>query len=242
MEIKPTVMVIADISGYTKFMSLHRVALLHAEVIITDLLETVTHSAQFPLKLNKLEGDAAFLYCDEVGDDPAAAINDIGNQIVIIMNAFADKHRLLSERSVGGCVCDACRHIGDLRLKAFAHYGDVVIKTTNGFTELGGEAPIVIHRMTKNNIHSDEYVMASADFFRHLSKPVYPHEERGTESYDSIGDVDFVAYFPEARDTALPDVPRLTRLTGIVEALRLFVVGIMGRGWRSKRAFANLPT
>jgi len=41
MEIKRVVFVLADISGYTRFMKLHTGSLLHAEVIIADLLEAV---------------------------------------------------------------------------------------------------------------------------------------------------------------------------------------------------------
>ncbi len=237
MELRPTAMVIADISGYTKFMSLHRISLLHAEVIITDLLEVVTNSVKFPLKLNRLEGDAAFLYCDELGDNPREAINDIAKQIVTMMQEFTDKHRSMLEKSIGGCLCDACQHIDVLRLKAFAHFGDVVIKVANGSIELGGEAPIVIHRMTKNSVNSDEYVMASADFCVFLDVPIYPHEERGTERYELIGNIEYVAYFPEPRMLDVAHVARLTRLTGIIEAIRLFARALFLRVHFSKMPF-----
>ena len=61
MEIKEVSLVLADISGYTEFVQAHRTALLHAEQIITDLLEAVIDSAEYPLTLNKLEGDAVLL-------------------------------------------------------------------------------------------------------------------------------------------------------------------------------------
>lgn len=239
MELRPTVMVIADISGYTKFISLHQISLIHAEVIITDLLEVVTSAAQFPLKLNRLEGDAAFLYCDELGDDLHAAVSDIARQIVDIMSAFAVKHRQLLDRSVGGCICDTCRHVDVLRLKAFAHFGDVVIKTVGGFIELGGEAPIIIHRMTKNQISSNEYVMVTGDFAQYLIEPLYPYEEKGSEHYYSIGEVGYRVYFPEPRDLKVPDVRRLSRLTGMLEALRLFAVGLTRRSTASKGRFRH---
>jgi len=37
-------------------------SLLHAEAIISDLLEAVIDHAEYPLTLSKLEGDAVFLY------------------------------------------------------------------------------------------------------------------------------------------------------------------------------------
>lgn len=41
MEIKRVALVLVDISGYTRFMKLHAMSLLHVESIITELLEAV---------------------------------------------------------------------------------------------------------------------------------------------------------------------------------------------------------
>jgi len=41
MELKRVVMVLADISGYTRLMTMHTASLLHAEAIIAELLEAV---------------------------------------------------------------------------------------------------------------------------------------------------------------------------------------------------------
>ena len=53
MEIRNVVLVMVDISGYTRFIQLHKVSVLHAEQIITDLLEAVISKAEYPLVLNK---------------------------------------------------------------------------------------------------------------------------------------------------------------------------------------------
>ena len=50
MEIKKIFLVL-DISGYTKFVRLHRFSLIHAERIISELLESVIKEAAFPLPL-----------------------------------------------------------------------------------------------------------------------------------------------------------------------------------------------
>jgi class 3 adenylate cyclase len=89
VEIKHVVLVLADISGYTRFMRVHTMSLLHAEAIITDLLEAVIDAAEFPLTLSKLEGDAAFLYAT-VEDDSrvSAAAQDILRQVTAFFEAF----------------------------------------------------------------------------------------------------------------------------------------------------------
>src|SRR5258708_25840462 len=70
MEVKRVALVLADISGYTAFMRHHDTSILHAEQIITELLETVIDSSDHPLQVSKIEGDAVFFYA--VADDDAA--------------------------------------------------------------------------------------------------------------------------------------------------------------------------
>ena len=48
-RIGTAILMIADISGYTKFIRLNRIAVMHAEVIVSKLLESVTESAKFPV-------------------------------------------------------------------------------------------------------------------------------------------------------------------------------------------------
>ena len=68
-------LLIADISGYTEFVKLHNLAKKpifgaalakgfesHATTIVADLLETVIDAVEPSLRLNKLEGDAAFFF------------------------------------------------------------------------------------------------------------------------------------------------------------------------------------
>jgi hypothetical protein len=69
MELTPVYLVLADISGYTRFVTLHGASVLHAEEIITNLMEAVLDATAAPLVLNKLEGDAAFLYAP-AADNP----------------------------------------------------------------------------------------------------------------------------------------------------------------------------
>ena len=52
--------VIADISGYTHFVS--GVELDHAQDIIADIMDTLVRALRPPFRLAKFEGDAAFVY------------------------------------------------------------------------------------------------------------------------------------------------------------------------------------
>ena len=68
------ILVLADISGYTHFSRLHFTSLLHAEEIITELMESILQSAEFPLQVGQLEGDAVLLFVESpVGREVDAA-------------------------------------------------------------------------------------------------------------------------------------------------------------------------
>jgi hypothetical protein len=111
MEIKRIVLVLADISGYTRFMKMHTMSLLHAEAIITELLEAVLDHAEYPLTLSKLEGDAALLYATLEDDvDDRAAAQDILRQVIAFFEAFKTRERAL-------IACDSChaRPVGTSR-------------------------------------------------------------------------------------------------------------------------------
>ncbi|MDA0238904.1 MAG: DUF2652 domain-containing protein [Proteobacteria bacterium] len=240
MEITPTILVFADISGYTRFIRLNKISIIHAEAIVTELLDVVTRQAAFPLKLNKLEGDGAFFYCDIGNADPADAVNDVAGQIDIMMTKFAAKHAELVRKSIGGCICGACRHLEALRLKIFAHLGDTVMKCVNDRVELGGEPPIVVHRLGKNGIAADEYVLVTDEFGRYLDHDVYPSAKPWRETYEEIGTVNCKLFLPNCRDLEQPTVWRLTRLRGIAEAVRLFWIGFSDRFTRGDRRFQNI--
>src|SRR4051794_12385962 len=56
----PTCFLIADISGYTEYLS--GVEIDHAQDILADLISTIVTALKPTLRLAKLEGDAAFCF------------------------------------------------------------------------------------------------------------------------------------------------------------------------------------
>jgi hypothetical protein len=53
-------LVIADISGYTRFLTDSE--LDHANGIVADLLNSIVDAMQTPLAVSNIEGDAVFMY------------------------------------------------------------------------------------------------------------------------------------------------------------------------------------
>ncbi len=161
MRLTRAFLVIVDISGYTSFITERTISLLHAEQIVTDLIDAVLDQARHPLVLNKLEGDAALLYGECTADDAEAA-RDMLAQVKAFFPAFAQ--RLEQQREARAhCVCDACTRIDHLALKAFVHFGELAIKQVRQFEELAGESVILVHRLLKNRVPSREYVLLTED-------------------------------------------------------------------------------
>src|SRR5262249_61934797 len=68
---RDVVIVLADISGYTRFILDNQVEAVRGQLCISVLLEAVLREVRIPLHLQKIEGDAVFLYAAHDGDEDA---------------------------------------------------------------------------------------------------------------------------------------------------------------------------
>jgi hypothetical protein len=214
--IKPVCLVIADISGYTKFLKLRILSLLHAEEIISSLLEAVVSEAEYPLQLSKFEGDAVFLYAVAEPDAHAAA-RDVYKQIHSFFDAFHRTQMQLIQTTDGGCLCEACRHIGDLRLKAVVHSGTALFKRIRNHKELAGEDVVLVHRLLKNSIKANEYIAVSDAFYRQHGGLAGEPFERHVERYDDVGTVPLNVLYRAVPNLPAMQASPLTRVRGVME-------------------------
>ncbi|GLO69099.1 hypothetical protein MACH17_06160 [Phaeobacter inhibens] len=234
------VLVVADISGYTRFIMLHRASIAHAEVIISELLESVTETASTPLKLQKLEGDSAFMYA-EISGSEKDAVADVMRQVRDFIAAFDKKKRQLFEKSIGGCIRSACQSIEVLDLKVIVHIGDVLEKKVSGSTELAGEAVIVAHRLLKNSLSGDRYVLATIDVASLLDEAPFESARQIVEPIKDMGDFLLTAYLPDGENLDRQGVRPLTRPSSYLEILRLFAASAGAKLRPRQRPFEHLP-
>ncbi len=186
MRLTHAILVIADISGYTGFIRRREVSLLHAEQIVSDLIEALVSGAERPLILNKLEGDAALLYT-ESGPEPRRTAAEVLDSLRGGFEAFrARLQAIRGERS--HCNCSACANVGALSLKAFVHAGEIAIKQLRQFEELAGDEVILIHRLLKNQVASSEYLLLTEDFAALADAPL-AHGTRHVELAEGLGEV-----------------------------------------------------
>lgn len=152
-------LLIADIGGYTKYMSLHRLSLAHAQGNIERLLEAVIDAAP-GLDLIDIEGDAAFF---SGAGDAAAARSATEASVAMHRSFHEERHRLAASNL---CPCEGCRQAGDLTLKFVAHVGDVAEQTVKRRKTLVGPDVILVHRLLKNAVPVSEYLLLSEELYR----------------------------------------------------------------------------
>ena len=197
MEAKKAAIVLVDISGYTHFIRAEKMSTIHAEEIIFDLLEAVVESADHPLTFNKLEGDAALLFAKLSADEKEIACN-IASQVQSFFDVFYKRASLLA-RERSECNCNACQRVLDLRIKAFIHHGDVVFKQFRQFLELAGEDVIITHRLTKNSIPSNEYILMTEAFFQMTGAFSGMYMETFKEVFQDVGPITGKVFYRAAK-------------------------------------------
>ena len=149
-------LLIPDISGFTEFVS--EVEISHSEHIIAELLELLIESESLGLQLCEIEGDALFFY--RLGDAPE--IEKVIEQAKIWISTFHERLNLL-KRDVY-CDCGVCQNVDHLGLKVVGHYGEVGVYSVAKRTKVIGKDVILVHRMLKNEIGKDNYLLLTDSF------------------------------------------------------------------------------
>lgn len=144
MATESACLLIADISGYTGYLS--GVEIDHAQDILADLTNTIVSALRPGFRLAKLEGDAAFTYAVTDRIDGSVLLDTIERCY------FGFRRRRRDVRQASSCECNACLRIPDLDLKFVAHHGTVLRQRVAGRDELLGADVIVVHRLLKNTV------------------------------------------------------------------------------------------
>lgn len=215
---RQTLFCIADISGYTRFIFANEKEISHSQMVIRELITTLLEEVHPPLQLVRIEGGAIFLYAlkDDGGGPWETASRDLVTNLMAFFQAFADKMSALIIHKI--CNCTACTNIELLKLKMVVHSSLAAFYRINEHQELTGTGPIVVHRLLKNSVEADEYILFTEAACRELVLPEGRVEE-GQETFDDIGTIKTYVYYPPAPTpyVAPPDA----RLPSIfVETLR----------------------
>jgi hypothetical protein len=162
-------LVLADISGYSKFVAQTEVD--HSWSILHELLDTVVRSVQGRMDVSQVEGDAILFITGLATAD--------------VIGTFVGFHRRLRDmQAVTTCPCNACANIGILRLKFVVHHGKFSRQRLGNVEQLHGTDVIVAHRLLKNSVPSKEYMLVTDAVLDRLPPEMRTRFHPHTEEFD----------------------------------------------------------
>jgi hypothetical protein len=195
---------IPDISGFTEFMT--STELTHSSLAINYLIDAIVNAVGDEYELSEVEGDAVLL----IKKGPAPSKKEIQDICLKIFNAFHYQRKWMQQHTV--CPCGACQAITNLTLKFVVHHGPVAEIKVGRFVKPSGLEMIIAHRLLKNSIANNEYLLLTEKLLQHVDDE--PEVEmiwtRSSEEYPSIGKVDYrFTLLNEARkNVPEPPVPQ----------------------------------
>jgi len=190
MKALPTLLCIPDISGFTQFMSKTDFEL--SSKVIPSLLNKIVYSNEIGLKISEIEGDAVLFY--RTGDLPSFV--DILDQCRFFYTEFYKQLHALKARYAGDEAAELIPEV--LGLKIILHYGEEVgLVPVGKRIKLIGEDVITAHRLLKNNIPDEEYILTSENLLSQYSMAEknieidWGHYEEGFVHEEHLGKIRF---------------------------------------------------
>lgn len=205
---RDTFVVIPDISGYTRFMQLTRFAAGHAQFVVAQLLDAILTAARPPLSPTRVEGDSVMFYAVSDRADPAngASGPKVAGAVHDMVSAFYRKRADLLAGNL--CPCVACKYITDLDLKVVVHRGDIMRYRLRGLEDLSGMAVIEAHRLLKNSVGRNRYVLVSEAAASDVCLPWERATTQHRETYEGVGEVRCDLYPLEQEPVPASDVKK----------------------------------
>jgi len=154
-QMQQATILIPDISGYTRFLT--KTELSHSTHIINELLQVVADTVLKRFTLAEIEGDALLTYAK--GRVPREEIEKVAKEAFLNFHYFL---KVIERDSV--CRCGACHGSSELSLKFIVHYGYFEEIKIAQLTKLSGPDMIIAHRLLKNQVPTNEYILATDQY------------------------------------------------------------------------------
>ena len=188
-DTQPAFIFIPDISGFTKFVN--ETGMQLSRNLIADLLEIIIEANILEMTLAEIQGDAVLFY--RLGEPPT--VQEVINQCKQIFLDFQNYLKIVerdTRSELGASVSDS-----DLTLKIVVHYGLLSVTNIRDHIKLMGKDMIIAHRLLKNNVTGDEYVLLSESYLQtqpeESIKPNFnwTQLQHGFTNYEHLGDIHY---------------------------------------------------
>ncbi|WP_340065653.1 DUF2652 domain-containing protein [Ascidiimonas aurantiaca] len=154
MKKEPTLICIPDISGFTKFMSEMDFEL--SSKVIPTLLNNIIYNNQIGLEISEIEGDAILFYKKGKVPQLELLIEQCRSfHLEFYKQMYRLEHKYKARK-------DSIKIPKILGLKIILHLGyDIAPVKIGNHIKLLGEDIILAHRLLKNKVPFDEYILFS---------------------------------------------------------------------------------
>ena len=200
-ETKSTIL-IPDISGFTEFMT--TTELTHSSHALNYLIDAILNAVGEEYEVAEIEGDAVLL----IKKGPPPSKKEIRDICMKIFNAFHYQRKWMQQHTI--CPCGACQAIINLTLKFVVHHGPLAEIKVGRFVKPSGTEMIVAHRLLKNSIKNNEYLLLTEKFLRETADDPEESEMewvRASEEYPAIGKVEYRFTLLNDARNKVPDPP-----------------------------------
>lgn len=164
-----------DISGFTNFVN--NTDIEHSIHIIAELLEILLDNAIIDLHLVEIEGDALFMYSLNI-----PSYESLLHQTTIMLEHFHKHIKDYETKRI--CKCGACKTAINLKLKFLVHYGRLNFIKVKKIVKPYGRDVIKIHRLLKNKIPLNEYVLFTSNVYELYKNQMDKTWIKANETYD----------------------------------------------------------
>jgi hypothetical protein len=192
---------IPDISGFTEFMTTTELA--HSSHAISVLIDSIVKAVGDEYEVSEIEGDAVLL----IKKGPAPSQKEILDVCLKIFNGFHFQRKWMQQHTI--CPCGACQAIINLTLKFVVHHGPLAEIKVGRFIKHSGTDMIVAHRLLKNSINSNEYLLMTEKLMHAIGSLENTQMEwvNSSEEYASIGKVEYRFTLLDQLKKNVPDPP-----------------------------------
>ena len=178
---KKSLLFIPDISGFTEFVQITEVA--HSQHVIAELFEILIDATAKEFQLAEIEGDALFFY----KEGEIFSLEKLLAKVETMFTAFYSHLKLLETNRI--CPCNACASAPNLNLKIICHSAELEFITVQNNRKPFGSQVIEVHRLLKNSIDSENYILLSKELANDIQLPKNYHSrlfdfKEGSDKYD----------------------------------------------------------
>jgi hypothetical protein len=200
------IILIPDISGFTGFTGATEID--HAAHIITELLELIVASNETDFTLAEIEGDAVLFY----RKGTPLPREQLVDQCLQMFSNFHQRLSVIERDTV--CQCGACQTASNLTLKFIAHFGYIKEIKVAQFVKATGIDMIVAHRLLKNDVTSDEYILITGSCCEAVGQGGENAKlrwEKSRQAYETIGSVEYEFATLTDYKASIPQPPPASR-------------------------------